>query len=75
MFTRANGIVDAYRWTRVSRATPFDRPNHGDPFVTPVSPSVSLTVTTDRRQVIVSWPIASRSDQRLIAFVAKNVRT
>ena len=45
MFTRVNGIVDAYRWIPwVSRATPFTRPNHGDPFVTPVSPEVTVTV-------------------------------
>ena len=42
LFTKANGIVDAYRWIPwVSRATPFTRPNHGDPFVTPVSPLVT----------------------------------
>ena len=52
MFTRVNGIVDAYRWIPwVSRATPFSRPNHGDPFVTPVSPLVKLRVDTDRRLV------------------------
>jgi len=50
MFTRANGIVNAYRWLPwVSRPVPFDRPNHGDPFVTPVSPSVTVRITTDRR--------------------------
>ena len=55
LFTRANGIVDAYRWIPwVSRATAFTRPNHGDPFVTPVSPYVKVTVTTDRRLKIVS---------------------
>src|SRR3954447_3361649 len=48
LFTRVNGISDLYRsipW--VSRATPFDRPNHGDPFVTPVSPFVRVTFVTD----------------------------
>ena len=77
MFTRVNGIVDAYRWIPwVSRATPFDRPNHGDPFVTPVSPSVSLTVTTDRRLVIVSTAdrVAVSTNGLIQRFVAKNVR-
>ena len=61
LFTRANGIVDAYRWIPwVSRATPFTRPNHGDPFVTPVSPEVIVNVTTDRRLVI-----ASTADRRI----------
>ncbi len=40
LFTRANGIIDAYRWIPwVSRRVAFDRPNHGDPFVTPVEPA------------------------------------
>jgi hypothetical protein len=55
MFTRTNGIVDAYRWIPwVSRATPFTRPNHGDPFVTPGEPEVTVSVRTDRRLVIAS---------------------
>jgi hypothetical protein len=77
LFTKANGIVDAYRWIPwVSRATPFDRPNHGDPFVTPVSPLVKLTVQTDRRLVIAST--ADRSsitpDGLTQTFEARNVR-
>ena len=55
LFTKVNGIVDAYRWIPwVSRDTPFNRPNHGDPFVTPVSPSVKVRVETDRKLVIAS---------------------
>ena len=50
LFTRANGIVDAYRWLPwVSRDSPFNRPNHGDPFVTPVEPAVRVTID-DRPQ-------------------------
>jgi hypothetical protein len=77
MFTRVNGIVDAYRWIPwVSRATPFNRPNHGDPFVTPVSPQVTVNVTSDRRLVIAStadrvWQSSTGLRQRL---VARNVR-
>jgi hypothetical protein len=77
LFTKVNGIVDAYRWIPwVSRDTPFDRPNHGDPFVTPVSPSVKVRVETDRRLVI-----ASTADRTAISangliqwFAATNVR-
>ena len=48
LFTRTNGIVNLYRWIPwISRKTPFDRPNHGDPFVTPVSPRVQVTFITD----------------------------
>jgi hypothetical protein len=77
MFTRTNGIVDAYRWIPwVSRATPFSRPNHGDPFVTPVSPEVVVNVTTDRRLVIASTAdVVSRSSSGLTQrLVARNVR-
>jgi hypothetical protein len=53
LFTKANGIVNAYRWLPwVSRETPFDRVNHGDPFVTTTSPFVRVEVTTDRRLVL-----------------------
>jgi hypothetical protein len=52
LFTRANGIVDAHRWIPwVSRRVAFNRPNHGDPFVTPVTPRVRVTITSDRALV------------------------
>jgi hypothetical protein len=55
LFTRANGIVDLYRWIPwISRRTPFDRPNHGDPFVTPVSPRVTLRLRTSVRLRVAS---------------------
>ena len=56
LFTRANGITDMYRWVPwISRTTAFSRPNFGDPFVTPVSPLVTLRFHTDvRTKVIVN---------------------
>jgi hypothetical protein len=49
LWSRANGVVSAYRWIPwVSRRVPFERDNHGDPFVTPVSPIVQVAITTDR---------------------------
>jgi hypothetical protein len=75
MFTRANGIIDAYRWLPwVSRRVPFNRPNHGDPFITPVSPSVRVRITTDRAMTIATtgyWVGASGLTQ---TFTASNVR-
>ncbi len=48
LFSRAGGTLALYRWIPwASRAVPFDRPNHGDPFVTPSSPLVRVRVTTD----------------------------
>jgi hypothetical protein len=53
MFTRANGITNLYRWIPwISRRTSFNRPNYGDPFVTPVSPLVTLRIRTDTRMKI-----------------------
>jgi hypothetical protein len=77
MFTRVNGIVDAYRWIPwVSRATPFTRPNHGDPFVTPVSPEIRLTLRTDRRLVVASTAdrVSITADGLTQRLVARNVR-
>ena len=50
MFTKANGIIDLYRWLPwVSRRIAFDRPNHGDPFETPTSPLVRVRIVTRPR--------------------------
>jgi hypothetical protein len=77
LFTKVNGIVDAYRWIPwVSRDTPFTRPNHGDPFVTPVSPSVKVRVETDRKLVIASTAdrVSTSANGLTQWFEAKNVR-
>ncbi len=77
LFTKVNGIVDAYRWIPwVSRDTPFTRPNHGDPFVTPVSPSVKMRVETDRKLVIASTAdrVSTSANGLTQWFEAKNVR-
>jgi hypothetical protein len=53
LFTKANGIIDLYRWLPwVSRTIAFDRPNHGDPFETPTSRSVRVRITTSRKLVL-----------------------
>lgn len=75
LFTRMNGIVEAHRWLPwISRPTPFDRPNTGDPFVTGTSPRVRVTVVSDRA---LRW--ATTGDQvsgsgRTATFEARNVR-
>ena len=49
LFARVDGSWAAYRWLPwVSLARRFDRPNHGDPFVTASSPHVRVTVRSDR---------------------------
>jgi hypothetical protein len=75
MFTRTNGVVDLYRWIPwISRTTPFNRPNHGDPFVTPVSPSVRVTITTDRPLVIATTGHRIATSGLTQTFAAENVR-
>jgi hypothetical protein len=77
LFTRANGIANLYRWIPwVSKRTPFDRPNHGDPFVTPVSPHVRLTLVTDRpmRVATTGTRTAVSADGLTQVFEATDVR-
>jgi hypothetical protein len=77
LFTKANGIADLYRWLPwVSKATPFARPNHGDPFVTATSPFVRVTIRTDRKLVIAATGdrTSISSDGLTQVFEARNVR-
>ena len=75
MYTKANGILSAYRWLPwISRPVPFNRPNHGDPFITPVSPQVRVKVTTDRTMVIASTGDRVSHSGLTQTFVARNVR-
>jgi len=77
LFTKANGVVDLYRWLPwVSRTTPFTRPNFGDPFVTPSSPFVRVRIVTDRRLVFATTGSrVSKSASGLTqTFEARDVR-
>ncbi len=77
LFTRANGIVDLYRWIPwIARPVPFDRANHGDPFMTPVSSRVDVRLTTDRRLVVATNArrTSVSTDGKIQTFVASNVR-
>ena len=75
LFTRANGILEAHRWLPwISRPTAFNRPNHGDPFVTPVSPRVRVTIVSDRR---IRWATTGEQTSptgTTTTFEARNVR-
>jgi hypothetical protein len=77
MFTRVNGVANLYRWVPwVSRITRFSRPNHGDPFVTPASPMVTLRVEADvPLAVTANGTRTSRSPDGLVTtWEARNVR-
>lgn len=75
MFTKASGIVDLYRWIPwLSLRRPFDRPNHGDPFFTAVSPLVRATITTDRPLVIAATGQRVARQGLVQTFEAHDVR-
>ncbi len=75
LFTRAGGTLALYRWIPwVSRAVPFDRPNHGDPFVTPSSPSVRVDISTDRPMVLASASAEAVGAGRAWTLTAHDVR-
>ncbi len=77
LFTRANGVIDLYRWLPwVSRRIRFARPNHGDPFETPTSPSVTVRITTSRPLVLATTGhrTARSADRLHQTFHAANVR-
>lgn len=75
LFSRAGGSLTLYRWIPwVSRTVPFDRPNFGDPFVTPSSPLVRVTVATDAPMVLASAGATSETRARTWSFELRDVR-
>jgi len=74
-FARIGDVLTAYRWIPwLSRTTPFNRPNVGDPFVTNVSPSVVVEVKTDRAVTIASSGRRVLNAGLTQRFAANNVR-
>jgi aminopeptidase N len=75
LFSRAGGTLALYRWIPwVSRAIPFDRPNHGDPFLTPTSPLVRVRITTDVPMVLASPGLAPVADGLTWSFESSDMR-
>jgi hypothetical protein len=75
MFAKANGIANLYRWLPwVSRKTPFDRPNLGDPFVTPTSPLVRVRIVPDRTLRFATSGEKVATEGLIQTFEARNVR-
>jgi hypothetical protein len=76
LFTRYNGTIAMYRWIPwVSLSRPFDRPNHGDPFYTPSSPSVEVNLTLDKARVLAA-PVGGlpTAASKTWSFTAHDVR-
>jgi hypothetical protein len=79
MFSRSGGVLTLYRWIPwVSVATPFDRPNAGQPFVTPTSPEVDVELLTDAPLVLAApsakYDEFAAGSGNYWAFSAKDVR-
>jgi aminopeptidase N len=77
LFTQTNGIADIYRWLPwVSRRVTFERPSHADPFVTPSSRDVRVTITSDRRLDLATTGelVSTSSNGRTKVFQATDVR-
>ena len=75
LWARANDVLNLYRFIPwLSRRVPFQRDNHGDPFVTPVSPEVRVAITADRRLTYATSGERIGVDGRTQRFIARNVR-
>jgi aminopeptidase N len=79
MFTRFGGELAMYRWIPwISAAVPFDRPNHGDPFVTSSASSVQLDIRTDTPMDLAAHGAPVHGDAegrgRHWSFMVENVR-
>jgi hypothetical protein len=75
LFTRTNGVLEAYRWLPwISKPLAFNRPNHGDPFVTPVSPLVRVRIISDRVLRYATTGEQVGGSGLIKVFEARNVR-
>jgi hypothetical protein len=74
-FARLDGVMTAYRWIPwLSRDVRFNRPSVGEPWVTPSSSSVRVTITTDRTLKIASSGRRVSGNGLTQTFEARNVR-
>jgi hypothetical protein len=74
-FAQIDDVLTAYRWIPwLSRPTPFDRPNVGDPFVTATSPHVRVAITVDRDVTIAGTGVRVADEGGAQIFEATDVR-
>lgn len=74
-FARSNGVLTAYRWIPwLSRTTRFNNTGGGEPWVTPVSSSVRVALTTDTRLIFATSGRRVADNGLTQQFVATNVR-
>jgi hypothetical protein len=75
LWSRANGIKSAYRWIPwISRRTAYEASWHGDPFVTPISPLVRVTLHSDVALRYATSGKVTEHHGNTWSYVARNVR-
>ena len=74
-WAKINGVAQMYRFIPwLSRRIPFGSQGHGEPFLTPTSPTVRVKVNSSRK---LGWAASGRRvarDGRKLTFVANDVR-
>src|SRR4051794_2969110 len=74
-FAQTGGVMTAYRWIPwLSRATRFNRPSVGEPWVTPTANSVRVSITTDRRLTFATSGRKVADNGLTQVFAANDVR-
>ena len=75
LWSQQNGVATVYRFIPwLSRRTPFDRPNGGDPFVTPVADDVRVTFTSSVPLVFATSGVQVASGDHGVTYDARDVR-
>jgi hypothetical protein len=75
MWSRDNNVLSLYRFIPwISRQLRFERPNHGDPFMTPSSREVRVRLTADRQLTYATSGERLSTNGLTQTFVARNVR-
>lgn len=75
LWSKVHGVASVYRFIPwLSRKTPFDRPNDGDPFVTPVADDVRVTFTSTVPLTFATSGVLISSGELGQTFDAQNVR-
>ena len=75
LWSERDGVASVYRFIPwLSRRTPFNRPNFGDPFVTPVATAVRVRFTSSVPLVLATSGVQVANTGPGATFVARNVR-
>ena len=75
LFGQVDGVITAYRWIPwLSRRQPFHAPNFGETWVTGVSPSVTVTLTSAAPLIFATSGTRTGRTTNSQTFSAQNVR-